>query len=67
MLKHLSQYSIIQHKYVHSYTQGTYVFIHILKYSSVLVVLEVRLTKCQQIHQAVAPAVQQMFTCLFTY
>ena len=29
--------------------------------------LGVRLTKYQQIHSDIQPAVQQMFTCLFTY
>ena len=42
-------------------------FIHILKYSSVFVVLGVRLIKYQQIHPNMPPAAQQMFTFLFTY
>ena len=41
--------------------------IPILKYSSVFIVLGVRMTKCQQIHSDIAPAAQQMFTYLFTY
>ena len=61
MLRHLSQKRILHHKQVHSYTQETYVLIHILKYSSAFIVLGVRLTKCQQIHQDVAPAAQHFF------
>ena len=38
----------------------------ILKYSSVFIVLGVRLTKYQQILLDIAPAAQQMFTSLFT-
>ena len=37
-----------------------------LKYSSVFMVLRVRLTKYQQIHADIASA-QQMFTSLYTY
>ena len=40
--------------------------IPILKYSSVFM-LGVRLTKYQQIHSDIAPAVQQMYASLFTY
>ena len=43
------------HKKIH-------ILIHILKYSSVCLVLGVKLTKYQQIHPDVPPAVQQMFT-----
>ena len=67
MLKILRQESIIQYKQVYSYTQETYILIHILRYSSAFIVLGVKLTKYQQIHSDIQPAAQQMFTCLFTY
>ena len=67
MLKRLRQYSIIQHKQALSYAQENHIITPILKYPSVFVVLGVRLTKYQQIHPDIAPAVQQMFTSLFTY
>ena len=45
-----------------------YIRIHILKFSSALiVVLGVIMTKYQQIHPDITLAAQQMFTCLFTY
>ena len=67
MIKMLRQESVIQYKWVHSYTQETNVFIHISRYSSAFIMLEVRLTKYQQIHSDIQCAAHQMFTCLFTH
>ena len=47
--------------------QENHTLIPILKYSSVFIVLGVRLTTCKQIHVDIAPARQQMFTPLITY
>ena len=52
---------------MHSYAQEDHILIPFFKYSSVFIVLGVRLTKYQQIHVHMAPAVQEMFTSLFTY
>ena len=40
------------------YAHENHVFIPILKYSSVFIVLGLRLTKYQQIHADIAPAAQ---------
>ena len=67
MLKILRQASIIQCNQIHSYTQETYIFIYIQRYSSTFIAIGVRLTKYQQILSDRQPATQQMFTRLFTY
>ena len=41
---------------IHSYAQDTHILIHILKYSSALIVFGVRLTKYQQTHADIPPA-----------
>ena len=66
MLQLLRQYSILQYKYLHSYTQETQILIHILKYSSAFIVIGVRLTTYQQIHPDIQPVSQQVFT-FFVY
>ena len=49
------------------YTQESHILIPILKYSTVFMVLGVRLNTYQRIHPDIASAVQQMFTSFLTY
>ena len=49
------------------HAQENHVIILILKYSTIFIVLGVRLTNYQQIHPDTSPAAQQMFTSLLTY
>ena len=64
LIQHRSQYSINKHTFMH---RKTIFLFTMLKYSSVFIVLWVRLTKYQQIHPYTAPAAQQTLTSLFTY
>ena len=66
MIKILRQDSIMQYKLVHSYTQETYVLIHISRYSSAFIMLGVRLTKYQQMHSDIQCTAHEMFTFVYT-